>query len=427
MNKHEKKREWIKNGIILILVVCAAALLRYTDYYSNASSFFSGLIHSRYEDSPGGGSDDGQNLSAIHIDPMAVSVYLGSGSRYASIYDKSSIQEDYQRFSAYLAEALGSSGEPVKLSREDWIKALGRESVYIAFQAPQPLSELSALLGAQMSSVAGSSFSRELCLSCDEEQVGLFFVSDGEYYYCSTGVSDDALRARLTEFVPNSTQFSHEMSMLSDMKDSILVPQSLPEICTVIPGGAVSQARMRELLFPMFGINEYSISEYSGGNGTVVYREDDCALHISTGGTAEYFLDDDSQLSAKGDSLQSAIELCWQMVDASIAGECGEADIYMAGAEYDSKADSIRVYFAYSINSIPIRLSDGAYAAEFEIKASVPVYAKFCFRSFSLGEDKLEVLPLLQAAAIASANGSAGIRLSYSESGSGISCVWVPQ
>lgn len=427
MNKHEKKREWIKDGVILVLLICAVVLLRYTDYYSNASSFFSGLLLSKYEDAQGGGSGDRQDLSAIQIDPMAVSVYLGSGSRYASIYDKNSIQEDYQRFSAYLAEALGSSGEPEKLSREDWIKALGRQSVYISFQAPQPLSELSALLGAQMSSSAGNCLSRELCLSCDEDQVGLFFVSDGEYYFCSTGVSKDALGARLTEFVPNSAQFSHEMSMLSDMKESILVPQSLPDICSVISGGAGTQARMRELLFPLFEMNEYSASEYSGGNGTVVYREDDCALHISPGGEAEFFLEDSSGLSAKGDSLQSAIELCWQMVDASIAGECGQADIYMAGAEYDSVDDCIRVYFSYSINSIPIRLSNGDYAAEFEIKASVPVYAKFCFRSFSLGEDKLEVLPLLQAAAIASANGSDGIRLTYSESGSGISCVWVPQ
>lgn len=425
MSKKEKLLEWFKTGLIIFLLLAAAFLLVRTDYYDYAFEYIAGMFTSAKDSIQPSDNAETASVSSAKIEPMAVSVYLGAGSRHASVYDRESILNDYQRFSVYLAEALGSAGEPVESNRQSWLNALGGQSVYFRFLSPQPLSFLSGVLGTQMSSSAGLASSEELCIACEDNSVRLYYRADAGYYFCSTGVSADALRARLMEFVPNGAYFSHEISSLSDLRESILVPETLPPIKSIVSGGTCSQARMKDLSFEPFEINEYTVSEYMEGDGKIVYLDTGGSLHISTGGIVEYFGNGSSGINSVSSGLENVLSLSWNIINRTLSEESGFADIFYSHTIQEGNVT--KVYFSYSANSIPISLSGGGYAAEFEFTGSRLSYAKLCFRNFTVVEDIIDVPPLTLAAAIAYANGSSSIKLTYSESGTGINCVWVPQ
>ncbi len=418
--------EWGKNALIALLLVCTVFLLKETEYYSTAFDYISGVFISTRDsiqasDEAGDSGGDG-----AYVYPLALSVSIGSGNRYASIYDADSVQADFQRFSAILAEALGSSGEPVKINRESWKNALERESVYVLMPAAQPLAAVSRILGSNMAGSAGLMQSQELCLSSENGSVRLYYLgSDGAYYYCDTGVSADTLHARVAEFVPNNARFSHEISSLSSLGDSMLVPDHMPEILSVSAGGAPSAARIKELIFSAFEVNEYSVSEYIENDGTTVILDGEQVFRLLSNGCVSYS-PEHGGISLGSGGLQEALSLCWRIVSSTIAADAGDAAVYVASVS-ETGQGCFEIKFGYAINGIVMRTGEDAHAAEFVFENGRLSFSLLRFKSYTLGQDTLALLPVLQAAAIASESGKDGIELVYSESAEGINCVWVPK
>ena len=72
---------------------------------------------------------------------------------------------------------------------------------------------------------------------------------------------------------------------------------------------------------------------------------------------------------------------------------------------------------------IPVRLASG-HAAEIVMRGSTVVQARLQFRRFARGEERTEMLPWLQAAAIALDAGSVPA-LIYADAGDATECMWV--
>lgn len=418
--------EWGKNALIVLLLICTVFLLKETEYYSTAFDYISGVFISTRDSIQASDKSEDSDGSGAYVYPMALSVSIGSGNRYASTYDEATVQADFQRFSAILAEALGSSGEPVKISRESWKNALERESVYVLMPAAQPLAAISRILGSDMAGSAGRMQSKELCLSCETGSVRLYYIgSDGNFYYCDTGVSDETLLARVAEFVPNNARFSHEISSLSSLRDSMLVPDHMPEILSVSAGGVPSAARIKELIFSEFEVNEYSVSEYTENDGTTVILDGERSFRLLSDGCVSYS-PEQAGVSPGGGGLQEALELCWSIVSGTIALEGGDAAVYVSSVESPEEG-FYEIKFGYAVNGIVVSMGEDVYAARFSFENGMLSHAFLRFKSYTLGQDALALLPVMQAAAIASESGEGGIELVYSESAEGINCVWVPK
>jgi len=82
------------------------------------------------------------------------------------------------------------------------------------------------------------------------------------------------------------------------------------------------------------------------------------------------------------------------------------------------------VYFDYLMNGIPV-WTGGRHAAVFTVSDGSLESAEFNFCSYSLTGQDLEILPMYQAAAIASANRCNEFSLMYFDTQENIECFWV--
>lgn len=425
MSKKEKVKEAGKTLLIILLLINTVFLLHETKLYSSAFEFLPSLLEDGSENTQSLDDVDSETLTFGSAFPLAISVSIGEGNRYAAIYDKETVEAEYQRFSAALGEALGSAGDAIKVDKISWEKALARESVYIRFYSAQPLELLSKQLGAEMHSDAAFYLSEELCLSCDEDSTRLFFKTEnGEYYTCTTAVSISALRGRIIEYIPNGASFSHEYELLDALDDTILIPGRLTKIYAVSLAGNISQTRISEMLFTSFGLNEFTVSKYTEANGTVVYLDNSSVISVSPAGKAYYSNDGDDSIRLGYNTLESAYSITWQIVNSTLGAIEDDAEVYLSKIEINEAGGDYIFYFDYEINGIPLVLQDG-HACVIEFSDERLVAANLWIKSYILSQETIEVLPVFQAAAISADKGNESVKLVYSESSEGIKCIWV--
>lgn len=427
MSKKERLIEAGKTLLIVLLLISAVFLMRETNYYNSAFEAISNMISAGTEGSQTSGDTDSEVENHAVVLPMGISVSIGEGNRYASAYDSETVAADFQRFSAALGEALGSAGEPGKINRATWKRALERESVYIELYSPQMLSILSKQLGTEMNSSAGEAFSSKLCLSCvDDDILLLYSDKNGDYWSCDTALSQETLKGRLEEFLPNGASFSYESELLTGLDESTLILKALPEIHVVADNGSPSQQLMETLLFSTFGMNEYTASKYTESDGTAVYLDNSVILRVTPGGTAEVTSDSETVNELYADSFEDAINLCWDIALSTVGTASGAADIYISELLYGSDSGDYYFCFDYLLDGIPLELGE-RHAALFSFSSGRFEKAELLFKSYALSEQTLDILPMFQAAAIASSENRDEIKLVYSESGGGINCIWVDE
>lgn len=423
----DKKRiiERIKSAVIVLLLLSAVFLLYNTGYYSGVFDFFDRVVLSNNDFSQDSDSQ-GTELGQIVASPAKqFSLCFGPGGRYASAYDGEVVEEDYSRFSAFLAEALGSASQPRTVDEAEWIKALESESVYINYFVPQHLEVLSSQLGTEMSSMADVNvFADEFCLSCESGgEVKLLFKSDNEYYFCDTAVSASALRERIAEYVPTESAFSYSDKLLYGIKNSTLVLKDFDSVRLIESSGIPASAQQLEMLMPAFGINEYTTSYYKEADGTSVYVDSNCVLRLSPYGHALYELSGDASVRASDKGFPSAIELCWEIIGATVGQSCGNAEVYLSGCEVIGEGNYIFT-FDYMFNGVPIHIGS-RHAAVINIENSALIKAEIIFKSYISTGDSVNILPMYQAAAMASAKSGEGLELKYYDSTDKIECLWV--
>lgn len=421
----DKKRiiEYIKSALIVLLLISAALLIYHTGYYSSAFEKMESIIRDNGEHVLESGSAETGDDNHVSARAKELSVSFSSGSRYASAYDSESVDEDHSRFSAFLGEALGSASAPQAVNKEKWIDALEGESVYIHYYTDQFLSTLSGRLGTVLSASAVDSMASEFCLLCGDTTAQLFYRSGEEYFVCETAVSASALKSRIDEYIPNNALFSHEDALLSGLRNSALVLKSISSVPEVAGEGGVQHSQLIEPLMTALGLNEYTSSQYSEADGTTVYVDSNSVLRVSPSGHVQFELNGEATRNTTAGSISAALDLAWELAGATIGANSGAADIYLSDFGYNEDG-SFGIYFDYVINGIPLSLGS-RNAAYFEINKTELVYAEMYCRSYSFSGEVQNILPMYQAAAIASADGKSGLSLVYSDKQETIDCIWV--
>lgn len=419
------RKKLIENGktvLIVLLVISAAFLMHKTGYYSGTLNKVEQLFYSGTEVAGSAAEESADKEESGIVQPREISVSAREGHRYSSVYNKETVEEDYSRFSAFLAEALGSASVARNVDAAQWINALESENVYVRYFAPQSASYLSARLGTELSSAAEAFMAAEFCLSCEDEEVSLYYRTDEGYFACETAVSAAALKERLAEFIPNRSLFSHSDKMLSGIGDSIVVVKdysTVPEI----KSGSVGNGQVYTSLIHALDINEYTASHYTESGGTAVYVDGSGILRIEPSGYAVYELNGESALNASDAGLDSILDFCWSIVSPTVGSSCGSAEIYMSGITRD-ESGNYSISFDYLVGGIPV-WTGGHSAAVFSFSGASLKNAEFYYRAFSQTGQSSELLPMYQAAAIASAEYSGQLSLIYFDTQETTHCVWV--
>ena len=169
------------------------------------------------------------------------------------------------------------------------------------------------------------------------------------------------------------------------------------------------------------GMNSYVIRPYTEADGTRVYVESGKTLRIDANG----------KISFKGGAppageteRDGAVLLAASIAQQTLLPLCGDAKLCFAGAsEADGGAYTVR--FEYAIDGIVAELPDSRSAALVTVSGAEVAKLELHPRRYTLTQETRPLLPMAQAAAIASSRGARRIRLAYVDSGNSASCEWV--
>ncbi len=169
------------------------------------------------------------------------------------------------------------------------------------------------------------------------------------------------------------------------------------------------------------GMNRFVASSYTESDGTVVYVTDETTLRISPTG-AVVFRRAATPEAGEPDKLAAAVSRAWQAASRCLDQFRSDAALQFAGASYTASQRSYVVALDYAVDGIPVRLASG-HAAELVVRDDTVIQARLQLRHFTRTETRTQLLPYLQAAAIAEGKGAAEIV--YADAGEATACMWV--
>lgn len=413
--------DWGRRALIALLLVSAVLLLRRTGYYDGIRSRFGGSIGAMAE------RNTGAQAALPHptgvMLPLAVTVRPAeSGGRWGAAYDAEQTAAAFQRFSVDLSEALGSAGAPDALTEEDFRACLNRCCVVMHFSEPLYLELLSGWLGIEMNAETARQEVRILCLSASETEAALCCrTAAGELFRCATAVHAEAFRSRAAEFTPNGTIYGWESDRISAGDDTVLLDE-LPEIAAVKSAVPALRDGDPDAILTALGMNSFVTSSYSEADGTVVYVSDETTMRVSPNGTV-FFRRAGSPEAGEPAALTEAVSRAYQTAEQCLGPFLGDGALHFAGVTDNAAQRSQTVLLDYTVNGIPVRLASG-HAAEIVLRGETVIQARLQLRQFTLTEGRTELLPCVQAAAIAALR-QGRPELVYADAGDATECMWV--
>ena len=417
MRKGKKRLvELGKDLLILLLIASALLLARQTGALGRLRPA------GERQGEQGGTVSSGVTAAAT---PFAMAVVGETYGRCGLTSGAERVAEMYDRFSAPLGEALGSSGEPEEVSETAWREALAGPSVYFDYLYDQPLSLLSVWLGTEIGGGAASHTARRLCLALEGDALALYYIRAryGEFYRCETALSASSLTTRLSEYSANGAAFAFELSETAGTVDAYtLLEAGMPEYSRV---SAVNPLRDPALLASLPLLFEFgSVRSYSEADGTV-FVEDDATLRVSSGGTVSYRCKTGALRLGKADmSLQAAVEAARSFCQGGPGASCGAAALGLSSLGYDQENNTYTIGFEYAVDGVPVRLTDGP-AVELTISNGALREAVLRYRAYTQEADGILPLPRAQALAAADAMGGGSLTLTYVDTMRAVNLQWL--
>ena len=407
----------IQNVIIVVLIISAALLVGGRAGFGLKDGM--SAVYTAWDDSAGGQSYAG-------VEPLCVVVTPGAGVHSAAMYDSRSLDEYYSLYSAALAEALGSAGEPAEVTDAEWRAALIGTGVYFDYYTPCQLSSYAVWLGSDMTSSAAGHSARRVCLALDGDEVALYYIRDKNYtaYRCSTGLGSTELAERINGHVPNGAQFVFEMDQeLSDVDQYAVILESLPEIRTLSSDNSLKD-HSSETLMAAFGMNSNLARGYLETDGTEVYLEGSTTLRLGADGLLRYTCRTLDEPEANL-SPTDAVNLAMGILDGTVGLESGMAELRLSYSAFDEETHEYTLQFEYAVNGLPVSIQGRSCAAEFHISGSTVTEAGILFRSYAYTGGTESPLPANLAVALEQERGGGEPRLSYIDTSSSVYVNWI--
>ena len=313
--------------VIIALTVSALLMAGSGGMLGLSEGLPAGVLGSQTEQ--GYGEQKGYTAAA---EPLSMMLTPESGAHCGIMYSGQELQSAYERYSATLAEALGSSGEPEEISEEAWRSALNETGVFFDFYCDFQLSSLAIWLGTDISGSAAGHTARRICIYLDEGQVWLSYIrsrDSGGFYRCSTSVSASEFAARVDESLPNGAEYAFELSPSYDALDpyTVLV-QGTIRLDMLSSENSLRYAGDEEL-FAAFGLNSLLASTYPESDGTQVSVEGEATLRLGFDGVLRYT----NRSALEGSSPISpsdAVELTRRILAGSAGLESGVAELRLS-------------------------------------------------------------------------------------------------
>ncbi|MCD8100628.1 MAG: hypothetical protein LUE06_08660 [Oscillospiraceae bacterium] len=409
-----RSAEIVKSALIAVLVCTAALLLAKVGYYDKL------ITRQSFESEVTAAADYGDDMTRESAIPAAVIISFGEGERYAAAWDDTAVTSAFSRFAALLGEALGSAEAGEDITESDWRAALEEQGAVFDYCYPRRLDFLAQWLGTDAESDAGEHEARRVALIASEGGVELYFTdTDGAFRRCSTAVSVQALTTALSAFEPNGAQFAYECGQDALAPYTLMLPSKseAQAVAAENPMSGYSAAR----LFTALGMSGNAASPYTEPDGVSVYVDGEKTLRISPDGAVTYRC---SSGGGSGATAYEAMTSAMELVYLTLGETSGDANVVLAGFEYDEEADEYTVRFDYVIDRCTVALADYDCAATVVVSSGVITRASLLLRSYSLTGESVELLPMERAAVAASVSGGGEMRLVYGDNGVSVTCGW---
>ncbi len=399
MNKRDRTGT-MKVCLIVLLAVSAAAMLFRLAVYSDI-----GIPQLMGTDKDISSASDGVTRGyAQCAKPLAAAVTNSEGGRYGVRYDETAVEELYTRYSAALAEALGSAGTPKQVGFDEWESALSGPGVFFDFVYAQPLGSLSAWLGSEVDGGISEHTAARLCLSVSKDAVWLYYIraKDANAYRCSTlaTLSTDA-----AGFETNGAKFAFETGGNDGIDPYTLSAGGTIELQTVDAANPLRVETDGNALMEHFGMNSFIALTYAEPDGTKVYVDGDAALRLSPDGTVSFRQNETGLLPANTDRLETVIDAAYRLADRVSTGYRGDCGLMLSSVTYSESDAVFSVTFQYTCNGLIVRLPDSRPAAEVTVSGGYITTCEIYLREYTAGEERVFPLPEKQAFALIAAEG----------------------
>lgn len=407
----------IQNVVIVALLISTVLLLGGRAGFGLGDGM--NAVYTAWDDTAGGQSYAG-------AEPMCVVVTPGAGVHSAAMYDSRTLDEYYSLYSAALAEALGSAGEPVEVTDAEWRAALTGTGVHFDYYTPCQLSSYAVWLGSDMTSSAAGHSARRVCLALDGDEVALYYIRDKNYmvYRCSTGLGSSELAERINGHVPNGAQFVFELDEeLPDVDQYSVVLETMPEIRSLSADNSLRE-HSSESLMSAFGMNSNLARGYLETDGTEVYLEGSTTLRLGADGLLRYTRRDVGTPEINL-SPTDAVNLAMGILDGTVGLESGMAELRLSYSAFDAETQEYTLRFEYAVNGLPVSIRGRSCAAEFHISGNSVTEADILFRSYAYTGGSESPLPARLAVALEQARDGGETRLSYIDTFSSVYANWI--
>lgn len=359
--------------------------------------------------------------------PQVMAVFPEAGTRYAAMYS-SEVDSLYDRFSAYLGEALGTAGTPETVTRQAWEEALSGKGIFFDFIAPENLVCLAAWQGVSVPKSDLNHNARRLFLSVEETGIRLYYISepDGMIYCCTTALDRSAVESRMAVYHSNDAWFAFEREETAALDPDVMILPGAKEVWA-LSVSSVNTATPPEMFLQYFGMNSITATSYLETSGMTVYLDGDSTLRVSGDGRISYEYEAEAGSSENVpygvSALPDIVDSMYRIVVNLAAESMGDSEIRLTSAAYDARKDTYTVWFAYFIDGMQICYASGN-AAEFTITGGTLTHAEIQLRQYQLTGETQIPLPFVQAAALAIAEGSTEPVRVYQDMGDFVTVSW---
>lgn len=358
--------------------------------------------------------------------PLVMAVSLGEGARYATAYSPET-QTVYERFAAYLGEALGSAGTPEMVTRAQWETALTGRGVYFDYVREQSLLCIGAWQGITVPENIARHEARQLFLSVESGGVRLYYRSadNGNYYRCTTALTKTALESRMEIYQPGQAMFAFEQSIDSGLDPNALLVPDMGEVRAVMVSNPGVPQMVEETML-LFGMNYITATSYTESDGGAVYLDGSSTLRLSVDGAITFERGGVSGGTAgrNGEAnLPEVIDGLYQTTLRLTEGR-GEGQIRLTEAVYEEDGETYTVRFDYFIDGMPVCLAQGS-AAEYTVSQGKILRAQVYLRQYHFTGETQTALPTAQAAALIQACGGKELVRVYEDSGESVTVSWL--
>lgn len=373
--------EWLKTGLIVLLLASAIIL----GYSSDVFADISGAVSRAGTVAAYPGFVD---LSPAEAARPGVLVLTNlSAERAVYKYDMDSLDLIYDRTSRDMGEALSALSAPEECSEADWRRALQSPGIMYEYHTDIPLEIVRDWLGA-----SGEGYGITLRRMCLTDSFALYFEGGGRFYMSETASLGSELIIPAT--YDSGLKYRFELQSGADAPYIILMASGSTH-ATAISRNPLAEDSALSSAVSALGIDLRQTNSYLETDGTRVYVSSAFALFASPDGVVSCRRTGEIPLADT--DLCSCVEIARRTVAATIGASSGESRVYYTG--HSASDSAVTVTFDYFFDGGRVFIPGQSHAAKVTVSGGIVTELTLCFRSYEPGDGML-LLPEIQALAI---------------------------